>query len=260
MNMAVVCTSTASEEKAGAFCLRHGYCLSYSGGDASIALVFSDKGVSLESRERKNPLVVQVDFVSGSVAHRRQFGGGKGQMIAKAVGLAKGFVPHVLDATAGLGRDAFVLASLGGRVSMLERSPIVHALLEDGLARAKRHAQEEGDVALESILARMTLLNIDSGDFLTQASDPFDVVYLDPMFPERKKSAQVKKEMRVFHAAVGADEDADNLLPLALERATYRVVVKRPRIAPDLAQQKPNFRLEGKSSRFDVYTKKAFPL
>ena len=85
------------------------------------------------------------------------------------------------------------------------------------------------------------------------------MVYLDPMFPERKKSAQVKKEMQIFHALIGADLDADQLLENALERANYRVVVKRPRIAPFLNNQKPSYQLEGKSSRYDIYTNKALP-
>ncbi len=259
MKLAVSFTSEYYQKQARAFSARYGLPLVWLNEAAPMVLVFSDNGVYLESREEKKPLVVKVDFASGSVAHRRQFGGGKGQMIAKAVGLAKGFVPHVLDATAGLGRDAFVLASLGATVSLLERSPVVYALLEDGLARARAFAVAEGDTALGDILNRMTLINTDSAAYMTKSEAQYDVVYLDPMFPERKKSAQVKKEMRVFHAAVGADEDADQLLPLALEQAIYRVAVKRPRIAPDLAGKTPSFRLEGKSSRFDIYTKLAFP-
>jgi 16S rRNA (guanine1516-N2)-methyltransferase len=70
---------------------------------------------------------VYVDFVEGKARHRRQFGGGKGQDIAKAIGLHKFKNPRVIDATAGLGREAFVLASLGCHLTLLERSPIIHA-------------------------------------------------------------------------------------------------------------------------------------
>ena len=80
---------------------------------------------------------IKVDFVEGAVAHRRKFGGGRGQDIAKAVGLKHGFTPHVLDATAGLGRDAFVLAGLGCQLTLMERMPVVAALLDDGIERAK---------------------------------------------------------------------------------------------------------------------------
>jgi len=84
------------------------------------------------------------------------------------------------------------------------------------------------------------------------------VVYLDPMFPHAGKSAQVKKEMALFRQLVGSDTDADNLLGPALALASHRVVVKRPRIAPDLAEQKPTYRLEGKANRFDIYVNKSF--
>jgi 16S rRNA (guanine1516-N2)-methyltransferase len=86
-----------------------------------------------------------------------------------------------------------------------------------------------------------------------------DVIYLDPMFPERQKTADVKKEMAAFHSIVGKDEDADALLPLALAHVNYRVVVKRPRKAPFLNDQVPSYQLEGKSSRFDIYTVKKLP-
>ena len=93
----------------------------------------------------------------------------------------------------------------------------------------------------------------------TSDSVSIDVVYLDPMFPERKKSAKVKKQMQAFHAIVGTDADADGLLALALNVATYRVVVKRPAGANYLAEKKPSYSLEGKSTRYDIYTLKKLP-
>ncbi|WP_086932993.1 class I SAM-dependent methyltransferase [Agarilytica rhodophyticola] len=226
----------------------------------SLALSYSTDGVALLQRNGRRLIKTCADFIAGSAAHRRRFGGGRGQTIAKAAGLSKGFVPSILDATAGLGRDAFVLASLGATVTMLERSPIVHALLEDGLARAKVFAEEQADGELLDIIGRMTLVNSDSFDYMQTDNTYFDVVFLDPMFPERKKTALVKKEMRAFHSVVGQDEDADHLLDKALHISRYRVVVKRPRIAPFLAGKKPSYQLEGKSSRFDIYTLKALPI
>lgn len=263
----VVFSGVVREDEAKSFADRHGY--SFEGylqeGEEknlpdSYVLVFTSKTIYLTSTKEKQSLRVEADFVSGSVAHRRQFGGGKGQQIAKAVGLTKGFLPKILDATAGLGKDAFVLASLGATLTLLERSPIVHALLSEGLKQARLFAEENADEVLMGILQRMKLIELDSTEFLSKEQESFDVVYLDPMFPERKKSALVKKEMRVFHEVVGSDLDADALLAPAIENAEYRVVVKRPRIAPDLAGSKPSYRLEGKSSRFDVYTKKALPV
>ncbi|MDO3386499.1 class I SAM-dependent methyltransferase [Gilvimarinus sp. SDUM040013] len=221
---------------------------------ADFALVFAPTGVELAHTGGKAPGPVKCDFASGAVNHRRQFGGGKGQMIAKACGIGARVKPHILDATAGLGRDAFVLATLGCSVHLLERNPMVHALLHDGLARA----QLTGDTTLAGIVARMKL---EAGDARAFMSGPerFDVVYLDPMFPQRQKSAQVKKEMRAFHTLVGDDPDAGELIQLALNLARLRVVVKRPRKAPCLADMKPNYSLEGKSSRFDVYALQKMP-
>ena len=223
-------------------------------------IVFDKYGVSLQQTGRKAPGPIRAEFAEGAVDHRRKFGGGKGQMIAKAVGVKAGVYPKVLDATAGLGKDAFVLATLGCNVQMLERSPVVHALLQDGLTRA-REASIVDDPGLAQILTRMQLLAVDSQDYLYQITetDRPDVVYLDPMFPDRQKAADVKKEMAAFHHVVGKDEDADALLEKALAAATYRVVVKRPRKAPFIANKTPSYQLEGKSSRYDIYTIKKMP-
>lgn len=223
-------------------------------------VVLDKHGVSLQQTGRKAPGPIRAEFAEGSVDHRRKFGGGKGQMIAKAVGVKAGVYPKVLDATAGLGKDAFVLATLGCSVQMLERSPVVHALLADGLARAREHSVYE-DPELAQIIARMELLAVDSQDYLAQITDDNrpDVIYLDPMFPDRQKSADVKKEMAAFHHVVGKDEDADSLLEKALAKANYRVVVKRPRKAPFIANKTPSYQLEGKSSRYDIYTIKKMP-
>lgn len=195
---------------------------------------------------------IGVDFVDGATAHRRKFGGGRGQDIAKAVGLKHGFTPKVLDATAGLGRDAFVLATLGCQVTMMERMPIVAALLEDGLERAKISSE------IVDIAERMNLIHASSIDNMTLAQQP-DVIYLDPMYPHREKSAAVKKEMRVFQSLVGEDLDADNLLTPALALAKYRVVVKRPSYAPPLAGKQPSTSIKMKKNRFDVYVNQAIP-
>ena len=227
---------------------------------SEFVLILDNRGLALQQTGRKVPGEIRVDFISGSVDHRRKQGGGKGQMIAKACGLKAGALPKILDMTAGLGKDAFVLASLGCEILLNERSPIVYALLSDGLARAADSVRWD-DIELAEIIARMTLLeNSDSRTLgLSQEQLPegkVDVVYLDPMFPGRDKSADVKKEMRAFHSIVGADLDAADLLPQALRLAKYRVVVKRPRKAPFLNEQAPSFQLLGKSSRYDIYTLK----
>lgn len=220
------------------------------------ALVLTESRLELRKRDEPAFGAVYVDFVNGTVAHRRKFGGGKGQSIAKAVGLNKGIVPTVLDATAGLGRDAFVLASLGCKVQLLERHPVVAALLDDGLERAR------ADVEIGAwVSERLSLLHTSSHDALASfVSDETvcpDVVYLDPMYPHKKKSALVKKEMRMFQALVGADLDADGLFEPAYQLAAKRVVVKRPGYAEFLAGKKPSIQVEMKKNRFDIYIKAA---
>lgn len=222
------------------------------GGQAALALQIGPDGLQLVDLAEDAPGPVRVDFVTGAVAHRRLFGGGAGQMIAKAVGLQPGVRPTVLDATAGLGRDAFVLAQLGCPVTLIERNPLIAALLEDGLARAASDADVAG------IAGRMHLVCGDAIALMQAWRDEVpQVVYLDPMFPHRDKSALVKKEMRLFRPVVGDDEDAPALLEAALALATHRVVVKRARKAPAIAGPKPTLALEGNSSRFDIYPKKS---
>lgn len=197
---------------------------------------------------------IRADFNDAATTYRRKKGGGKEQMIAKAIGLRNGVSLNVLDATAGLGRDAFVLASLGCRVTLLERSPFVHALLEDGLERARRFAGTE-DPELLKILARMQLVGSDALNYMEsiQLKNRPDVVYLDPMFPPRTKSALVKKEMQVLHQLLGAEQVSEGLLETALKITRHRVVVKRPRVAPALSGAAPSHIMEGKRNRFDVY-------
>jgi 16S rRNA (guanine1516-N2)-methyltransferase len=194
---------------------------------------------------------VSVDFLSKASSHRRVHGGGAGQAVAKAIGLNKNRTLRVLDATAGLGRDAFVMASLGAQVLMFERHPVVFQLLNDGLLRFNAYRSED---------LRAVSLRLASGAFFdspeAKAFAP-QVIYLDPMFPSREKSAKVKKDMALFHDLVGTDDDADSLLEPAIALAEYRVVVKRPKQAPYLAGRAPTTSLVGKSSRFDLYTKKA---
>ncbi|PSL15489.1 16S rRNA (guanine1516-N2)-methyltransferase [Marinobacterium halophilum] len=216
-------------------------------------LLVTDNGLSLCATGRKRAGPVRADFVGGAVAHRRQFGGGTGQLIAKACGIKGGIRPRILDATAGLGRDAFVLASLGCQVHLLERSPVVHALLASGLEQA------ESVVELADTLARMTLEQADGRAWLEQCTPECapDLVYLDPMFPHTDKKAQVKKEMLAFRDLVGYDSDDRELLAAALQVARYRVVVKRARKAPAIEGMAPTYTVEGKSSRYDIYALKA---
>ncbi|MCI0999841.1 class I SAM-dependent methyltransferase [Ochrobactrum sp. C6C9] len=190
-----------------------------------------------------------VDFVGGAVGHRFRSGEGRGQAPAKAVGFTGSVTPEIVDATAGLGRDAFLLASLGARVTLIERSEKMHALLAEGLARA---AAEGGQYA--ETVARMTLLHGDSCELLP-ALRP-QVVMVDPMHPPRGNTALVKKEMRQIREIVGTDPDAEKLMQVALEAAVNRVVLKWPlRAEPMAGLRKPSHQILGKSTRYDVFVK-----
>ncbi len=198
---------------------------------------------------------IHIDFLAGKANHRRLHGGGKGQDLAKAIGLHKIKNPTVLDLTAGMGGDAFVLATLSADVTLIERNLVTHALLSDALNRAKLSA----DIELLDIIGRMNLKNEDAQQRLEKLDkeDLPDVIYIDPMFPTRSKSAQVKKEMQFFHDIVGADDDSEQLLLMSLKLAKKRIVVKRPRLAEKLTEAvEPAFDISGKSTRYDVYLPK----
>lgn len=219
--------------------------------DADYLLEFTCHCLQLRSAHEAGMHPLVVDFVEGSANHRRLYGGGKGQLIAKAVGVQGGRRPTIIDATAGLGQDAFVLATLGCNVTLIERNAVVHALLQDGLQRAGKSAE------VADIIARMQLADGNAAQLLPQMPIA-DTIYLDPMFPERQKSALVKKAMRFFHDVVGEDADAANLLPLARKHAKHRVVVKRPLHAPYLADVTPTYQLKGKAMRYDIYVNAGF--
>ena len=187
------------------------------------------------------------DFIGGAVGHRFHFGGGLGQALPKAVGMKGGKRPFVVDATAGLGRDAFLLASLGAQVTLIERSPEMHRLLEAGLARARAAGGAVGEV-----IARMTLLRGDARDLLPALSP--EVVLVDPMHPARKNTALVKKEMRQIREIVGVDDDSVDLMKVALATARNRVVLKWPQQAAAMAEiGPPSHQITGKSTRYDVF-------
>ena len=201
-------------------------------------------GISLRRTGEKGR--VQVDFVGGAAQYRRTKGGG--ELIAKAVNHTS--KPTVWDGTGGLGRDSFVLASLGLTVQTFEQHPAVACLLHDALNRALQHP----DTA--EMAPRITLHFGDTATLMPQLAQQIgrpDVVYLDPMYPERQKSAAVKKEMAYFHGLVGTAQDEAALLNTARAIAKKRVVVKRPRLGEFLNGEKPAYQYSGKSTRFDAY-------
>ncbi len=197
----------------------------------------------LPNQPKMRPL--RVDFLSPKLEHRRRHGGGRGQDLVRACGIHKNPEWHIIDATAGLGRDAYVLASEGARVTLLEHHPILAAMLMDGLQRAR----ESANAVQRSILQRMEVHGLRA----QQWQECADVVYLDPMFPPRQKSAAVKHDMQVLHQLAEPATDAVDLMAWAQQAARTRVVVKRPRLAPTLTEQTPSHQHIGQSNRYDVY-------
>lgn len=192
--------------------------------------------------------LVYAEFIQGAAGYRRKQG--KKEMLLKAIGLHRGNPLTVLDATGGLGRDSFLMASQGCRVYIVERNRIVAALLEDGLQRAAAHP------VTSAIIERIKLSVLDCNQFLRNAAvseQSFDVIYLDPMFPRRSKSALVKKEMQLLQKLIRQDSDTELLFNAALAAARRRVVVKRPQAAPPLCERKPSHTIGGRTTRFDVY-------
>ncbi|NVJ59213.1 MAG: class I SAM-dependent methyltransferase [Gammaproteobacteria bacterium] len=187
------------------------------------------------------------DFNEPDLLYRLKHGGRTKEPLAKAIGMKGSNELSVIDATAGMGRESFFLSSLGCHVVSLERQPIIYLLLQDAVERLKCN-----NSSLEVKQWRVIYKN--SIEYLTALEKPStDVVYLDPMFPQRTKSAAVKKEMRIFKQLSGADEDASLLLEASLAVAKKRVVVKRPKKAPLLSPLKPSFVIDAKKYRFDVY-------
>ncbi len=224
-------------------------------------LEWGPDGLALVRIEPRQILTVRADFTAPAVDFRRRQGGRRSEGIARAVGLRAGQLPPVLDATAGLGGDAFVLAALGCEVTLLERVPALQELLADALLRAHSEAAARQDSELKAALDRMHLVRSEATAYLAplpDASRP-EVIYLDPMFPERRKSAAVKKDMQLLHHLVGSDADADQLLPIALHVARRRVVVKRPRQAEPLGGRRPEHVIEGVRNRYDLYQPVGLP-
>ncbi|MCV2502517.1 MAG: class I SAM-dependent methyltransferase [Neisseriaceae bacterium] len=220
---------------------KFGIPISYQQPETSFFLVWEDQRVALQSSQYKKPIVV--NFESDQLLYRTKHN--QGELIVKAINLKK--YNQIWDATAGLGKDSFLLASFGAEVTLFERNPIIAALLWDGIQRARNN---------KSIVDIMQRIHFIYGsildDDLTLPKLP-EVIYLDPMFPERRKSAQVKKEMTFLQKVVGEDSDYGTLFARARALNIPRIVVKRSKLAPAIDNISANFSVKGQSTRFDIY-------
>lgn len=215
--------------------------------DYDYALILTPNFIGLQHLATPKAKPFYIDFLSDKLQYRSQQAGTRKELIARAMGFKPIESPTIIDVTAGLGRDSFILASLGFKVTLIERSSIIYTLLADALARASKVAQTA------DIVSRMHLVHANAIEWLPQLPSKANVIYMDPMFPERKKSASVKKEMVILQDLLGKDTDSEQLFELALSCSQQRVVVKRPRLAANITERAPNFSLTGKSSRFDIY-------
>lgn len=186
-------------------------------------------------------LNLHVDFIHGALAHRSAQHLG-GEHLIKACRIKKQTNVHVLDATCGMGKDSFLLHQAGFQVTAVERHPVTHALLCDGIQRWAK-ATNSDPFKLHWDRAETWI-----------AQGGFDVIYLDPMFPNKQKSAKSKKDMQLFQSLhLAADDRADELLQAALDSPCQKVVIKRPTKSPFLLGRVPTFQVSGKTCRFDVY-------
>lgn len=150
----------------------------------------------------------------------------------------------VLDLTAGLGDDAFLLASLNYQVVMLERHPVVAILLADALQRLQQHP----------VNLQLSLHHIEAKDYLEHITIKPEIIIYDPMFPKQKRhQAKVKKGMQVLQHLVTYDNDTEEIFQLSLACAQKRVIVKRPKSAPPIAHKTPSFAITTRNFRFDGY-------
>lgn len=188
---------------------------------------------------------LHVDFTSGAARYRQRFGKDKNSPLAKAIGMREKSPLTILDLTAGLCKDAVTLTTLGHSVTALEQNPVIASLSADALQRAD--------------ISTITLHHAEAGTWLKKSDAAFDIIYADPMFEQVDSKHAVKKEMHLLRRFLHNEptQDWHKILTLAKTIATYRVVVKRPRHAPFLADTPADYSIEGSANRYDVYTIRA---
>lgn len=223
---------------------------------------FNSKVARLETREDGLYLVSDTLSYRGdylSLLPRLQCNSLHRELLVRAAKIPpEGTHPLAVDATAGMGEDSLLLAAAGYRVLLLEKDPVIAALLRDTICRAAQ------DPRLSEFVSRMTLQEGDSLNILPTLSEQPDFVYLDPMFPERRKSGLIKKKFQLIHQLEKPCEDENALLEAALRANPGRILVKRPLKAPFLGLKKPSHSLKGSVIRYDclvlnVHSKNSSP-
>ncbi|WP_241157237.1 class I SAM-dependent methyltransferase [Adlercreutzia sp. ZJ242] len=208
--------------------------------EGNAKLVEDERGLSLVEGD----LVLRGDFTR-LLNRIRPVNLGRELLVKAAKPRSLGPDPVAVDATAGLGEDALLLAAAGFSVRLIERNPQVAALLRDALRRGRENPR------LAPAIARMELVEGDSLEVLPRLDAPPDLILLDPMFPARRKSAASKKKMQLFQHLECPCDVEEALLHAAIAARPRKVIVKRPVRGPHLAGVKPAYAITGKTVRYD---------
>lgn len=240
-NEIVVCFEKGGQkDMAEVFARRIGAEISEKPGP-KLTILFHAKGVSLTGYG----LSYQGDFEN--MLHRVTNGRLQHEMLVRA---AKSDKPgrKAIDATVGMGEDAFLLAAQGYEVTLFEQNPVIAVLLKDALRRAKKHP------VLKDIASRMNLVQDNSVEGMSKLLDPVDVIYLDPMFPARQKSSLINKKLQLIQKLEPPCSEETDLFDAAISASPSKIIVKRPLKSEFLAGRKPSYTLNGKAIRYDCYT------
>ncbi|MCQ2456214.1 MAG: class I SAM-dependent methyltransferase [Clostridia bacterium] len=236
-NLTVCVKKGGAADAAESFAKRTGTVISDEPGE-ELTLLFDREGVSLTGFG----LSYRGDFTE----MLRRLTGGRLQH-EMLVHISKTSVPspRAVDATAGMGEDSILFAAAGYDVTMFEQDPVIACLLKDAIRRAKK------DNTLAPIVSRMHLVEGNSIELMPALPFKPDLVYLDPMFPERQKSGLIGKKLQLIQKLEMPCFEEEALLEAALKTSPGKIVIKRPLKGPYLAGRKPGYTIEGKAIRYD---------
>ena len=216
-------------------------------GAVSLLLSTKPDGLHLQwNKENEKPLNFYIDVIK-VVNQLRSYPAPKQGAFNQALGKR---TRHIIDATGGWGGDTLLMCTQGYQVTVLERNPVMALMLKDAMTRLS-----QSEWAIDNQVNIPNVIHADSTTFFAQSKveEDIDCVYLDPMFPpKKKKKAAVNKQMQLLQWMVGQDIDASRLVENALNAGAPRVAVKRPDYADPLFRT-PSNQFSSKLVHYDVY-------